>query len=78
MSRHIEARARKPEFLATGLFNKRSSKNPDSRRVELYLHKDLFANLQAMALADGLSVSSLVRGLVCDGLAVRQKSGGAP
>lgn len=72
----IQMRARKPELVAAGHIKTRYNRNPVSRRIDVYLHADVLAVLQRMARADGLSMSSLLRGVICDGLANRNSSGG--
>lgn len=70
----IQARARNPEQVSRGVHAWPGRKGV--RRVQFLTSDDIFARLQDMAIADGLSLAALVRGLVCDGLAARQKSSG--
>ena len=70
----IQARARNPELISRGVHAWPG--HSDVRRVQFFTSEDIFARLKDLAIADGLSMSALVRGLVCDGLAARQKSSG--
>lgn len=68
----MQYRTRKPEHIARGSYQ--WSEYPDMRRAQIYMHANLFARIHELAMADGISISAVVRSLVCDGLAARAKA----
>lgn len=74
----VAVRGRKPELVASGRIYQQGVESPAGKRLDLYLPHAIFDRLQGMARSEGLSMSGLVRGLVCDGLAARQNGSGGP
>ena len=67
MTRHT---GRKPALVANGWLDKRVDRD-SVRRVNLYMGGQLFTHLRDLAQQDELALSTLIRELICDGLAFR-------
>lgn len=61
---------RSPDLIAKGFYVDRRS-NRERKRANLYMDGTLFERIRSIAIEDQVSLSTLLRELVVDGLAAR-------